>query len=73
MANVQKLNEPNVTGYFDSDKRIFHVHYRGILEAETTNKAYAWLFTHGIPLGVENVQAFIFDFTEVKTEPDREG
>lgn len=66
MTNVQKLNEPNVTGYFDSDKRIFYVHYKGILDAEATNKAYTWLFTQGtVAGGIENIHAFVFDFTKV--------
>lgn len=66
MTDVEKLNESNVTGYFDSDTRIFHVHYKGILNAETTNKAYGWLFTQGTVVGgIENIHAFIFDFTQV--------
>lgn len=66
MPDVQKLNETNVSGYFDAQKRIFHVNYTGVLDAEATNKAYSWLFTQGTVVGgVENIYAFIFDFTKV--------
>ena len=66
MPDVQKLNEANVSGYFDKDTRIFHIHYKGILDAEATNKAYSWLFTQGTEVGgIDNIYAFVFDFTEV--------
>ncbi len=66
MPDVQKLNEASVSGYFDDYTRIFHVHYKDILTADTTNKAYSWLFTQGTVVGgIENIHAFVFDFTEV--------
>jgi|GEM_PF-3406340 len=66
MPDVKKLDESGVSGYFDTNTRIFHVHYKGTLDADTTNRAYSWLFTQGTVVGgVENIYAFIFDFTKV--------
>lgn len=66
MNEIQKLNEANVTGYFDSQKRIFYISYRNTLDAETSLNAYSWLFVQGGLVGLENIYAFIFDFTQVQ-------
>jgi hypothetical protein len=66
MSEVQKLNQANVTGHFDTQKRIFYVSYRNILNAETSLAAYSWLFMGGAAVGLENIYAFIFDFTQVQ-------
>lgn len=63
MPKVLPLNETNITAYYDEDKHIFFVSYRENLTADTTNKAYAWLLQSGVP--IEDVRAFIFDFTAV--------
>ena len=65
MSEVQNLNETNVTGYYDSYKRIFYVSYRHTLNAEASTQAYGWLFTEVPKVNIENVYAFIFDFTQV--------
>jgi hypothetical protein len=65
MPNVMPLNEPNLSGNFDADKQIFHIHYRGTLTADITTKAYSWLFQNGNTVGLDNIRAFIFDFTKV--------
>src|SRR5690242_16635271 len=65
MSDIQKLNEVNVIGHYDSYKRIFYVSYRNILNAESTALAYGWLFTEVPKINIENVYAFIFDFTLV--------
>lgn len=63
---VQALDEPTVSGHFDPYRRIFFVFYKGTLTADATNKAYAWLFTQGqVVGGIDNIYAFVFDFTEV--------
>ena len=66
MIDIPKLNEANVTGYFDSQKRIFYVNYHHTLNAETSLTAYGWLFSQGATVGIENVYAYIFDFTQVQ-------
>ena len=65
MSQIQSLNEPDLKAYFDSDKQIFFIHYVGMLTSENTDRAYAWLFQNGLTLGIENIRAFIFDFTKV--------
>jgi hypothetical protein len=72
MSELQKLNEPNVTGHFDIHNRIFYVTYRGTLNADTTNKAYMWLFIEGAKVNIANIHAFIFDFSQV-TKFEREN
>ena len=65
MTQIQALNETDLRAYYNSDKQIFYIHYIGTLTSETTKKAYAWLFQNGLSLGIANIRAFIFDFTEV--------
>jgi hypothetical protein len=65
MTEIQKLNEANVVGHYDSYKRIFYVSYRNTLNASTSAIAYGWLFTEVPKINIENVYAFIFDFTQV--------
>lgn len=63
MPQVNPLNETNVTAYYDENKHIFFVSYKGNLTADITNKAFAWLFQSGVP--IETIYALIFDFTAV--------
>lgn len=65
MSQIQPLNEPDLNAYYDSDKKIFFIHYIGILTSDATTKAYSWLFQNGLSIGIENIRAFIFDFTKV--------
>jgi hypothetical protein len=65
MSLIPALDEPNVSGRFDTQENIFYVYYKNTLTADATNKAYAWLFKHGAVVGI-NIRAFVFDFTQVK-------
>lgn len=65
MTQVPPLDEPNVSGYFNTQQNIFYIYYKNTLSADASTKAYAWLFKYGIPLG-EAIRAFVFDFTAVK-------
>lgn len=65
MSQIQPLNEADLRAYYDNDKKIFFIHYIGTLTADTTTKAYAWLFQNGLSIGIENIRAFVFDFTKV--------
>lgn len=65
MSQIQPLNESDLRANYDSDKKIFYVHYVGTLTSEATKRAYAWLFQNGLSIGIENIRAFIFDFTDV--------
>lgn len=65
MSNVPPLNEPNLTGHYDEDKKIFYIFYSGTLDSDNTTNAYTWLFKNGLNLGIESIRAFVFDFTKV--------
>lgn len=65
MVDIPPLQELDVAAYYDPDTKVFYIHYGEELTASTSIKAYAWLMQNGIPLGVENIRAFIFDFTGV--------
>jgi hypothetical protein len=67
MTTIPPLNETNLTAHYDEDKQIFFITYKKTLTADMTNKAYSWLFKNGLPLGIDNIRAFIFDFTAVST------
>jgi hypothetical protein len=65
MIDIPPLDEPNVSGYFDTQQNIFYILYKDALSADATNTAYAWLFKYGAVVG-SGIRAFIFDFTAVK-------
>jgi hypothetical protein len=65
MTSIPALDEPNVSGRFDTQANIFYVYYKDTLSADATNKAYAWLFKYAGLIGA-NIRAFVFDFTQVK-------
>ena len=65
MTLIPALDETNVSGHFDMQQNIFYIYYKNTLSADTTNKAYGWLFKNAGLIGA-NIRAFVFDFTQVK-------
>lgn len=63
--DVERLELEQVTGYFDEDKGIVFVVYRGLLSADISAKVYGWLGkliqTHGIGLA----RGSVYDFRAV--------
>lgn len=62
-----RLEEKQVTAYYDPEARILHVIYRGILSPEVSARFYHWLGAAiaRFPEEVNRARGSIFDFREV--------
>lgn len=43
MAHYEELHTDNVDGFFDMEKRILRITYRGMVTAQVTRDVYAWI------------------------------
>ena len=67
----EQLQLERVSAYFDSDRKIAHITYSGILDADDSAAAYKWLNKLIDTIHIENIYGEIFDFREVKQfQPD---
>ena len=68
---TEKLEQERVSCYFDEDRKIAHIVYSGILDADDSAAAYKWLNKLIDKIRIENIYGEIFDFREVKQfQPD---
>ena len=65
MMSVDRLEQKNVTAYFDPQTKIVHVIYRGQLGAEASDAAYTWLENVLETIGTSNIYGEIWDFRQV--------
>ena len=66
MVKIVPLQDTTVDAYFDEERSMFFVRYRGTLTSEATNRAYLWLLAAGGAVGLDHIRAFIFYFTAVQ-------
>jgi hypothetical protein len=68
---IQRLEREHVTAYYNSERRVAYIEYRGILGAGASNAAYTWLEDVIEAVGIDNIYGEIFDFTKVtQFQPD---
>jgi hypothetical protein len=63
--NIANLEQDNVTGYYDEEKRILFVTYRGTLTPAATAAVYTWIGCLLNVYGVAHARGSIYDFREV--------
>jgi len=67
----QKLDQEQVSAYFDDENNIAHITYSGILGADDSAAAYKWLGELIDHIQIENIYGEVFDFRDVKQfQPD---
>jgi hypothetical protein len=63
--DLPKINQPNLTAYFDKERGISHVVYRGNMDSGMTIVIYRWIFEMANYLEADDVRGSIYDFREV--------
>jgi hypothetical protein len=61
-----RLEDENVSAYYDTEKLILFVVYGEILSPEITAKVYEWVNSTSTPVDVEQSRGSIYDFRTVK-------
>lgn len=62
---IERLELEHVTAYYDSDTRIIHIRYHGLIDAQTPTEAYGYIHRVIETVGFDNIYGQIFDFREV--------
>jgi hypothetical protein len=69
--NVAKLEQEQVTAYYEPERRVAYILYTGVLGSDASSAAYQWLAELIAEIGIENIYGEIFDFTGVtQFQPD---
>jgi hypothetical protein len=66
--SLPRIDRPNLTAYFDLERRLTHVIYRGPMTADMTVDVYRWIIElASTPQAAENseVRGSLYDFREV--------
>ncbi|MGJ3237428.1 MAG: hypothetical protein ACFE0Q_01855 [Anaerolineae bacterium] len=62
---IPPLKTEKVSAHYDTQTRIAHIKYQGMLSAEETISAYNWLADLIEAVGVDSLYGEIFDFRDV--------
>jgi hypothetical protein len=61
-----RLEDDNVSAYYDTDKLVLFVVYGEVLTPEITAKVYEWVNNTSTPIEIQESRGSIYDFRTVK-------
>jgi hypothetical protein len=65
MNNLPQLDTPNIRAYFDEERGISLISYKGLLDSTVTTQLYAWVRELLPLLSPDATRGVIFDFRQV--------
>lgn len=69
--DIGRIEQDNVTAFFEAQRRLIRVNYRGSLDADVAIVVYDWIDKVISVIGIENIYGEIFDFRAVvEFQPD---